>query len=151
MNRQVGQAWLWLCLALALHVADEALTGFLGVYNPTVIALRNRFPWFPMPVFSFGQWLGGLIIAVVGLSLLSVFAFKGSRWIRPLGYAFALLMLANAIGHTMGTLFGRTVESVQFARPMPGFYSSPFLFAAAIYLLIRLCSSAVRSAHIRVS
>ena len=46
--RKLGFAWIALCFALALHVVDEALTGFLSVYNPTVLALRSRYAWFPM-------------------------------------------------------------------------------------------------------
>ena len=56
-----GRAWILLCLALALHVFDEARTGFLDVYNPTVLAMRERLGWWPMPTFSFGVWLAGLI------------------------------------------------------------------------------------------
>ena len=117
-------------LTLAIHVADEALTGFLAVYNPTVIALRERFSWFPMPVFRFETWLGGLILLVLVLLSLSPFAFRGASWLRPLAYVFAVVMVANGLGHTAGTIFGRTVESVRFPRPMPGFYSSPALLAA---------------------
>ena len=73
-------------LALALHVADEALTGFLSFYNPMVESLRSRFGWWPMPTFEFGPWLGGLIVAVILLSLLARFAFEGRRWVRPLAY-----------------------------------------------------------------
>jgi hypothetical protein len=47
-------------------------------------------------------------------------------------------MILNAAGHTLGTLAGQTVNSVRFPRPMPGFYSSPPLLIAAIYLLFRL-------------
>ena len=35
-------AWLLLCAALAAHVADEASTGFLDLYNPTVAAMAFR-------------------------------------------------------------------------------------------------------------
>jgi hypothetical protein len=147
-DRRLGQAWLWLCLALALHVTDEALTGFLDVYNPTVLVIRSRVPWLPLPVFEFGTWLTGLVAAVAALSFLALPAFRGRGWIRVPGYAFAILMLANATGHTAGTVFGRTVESVQVPRPMPGFYSSPFLFAAALNLLYRLrASKHARSRH----
>ena len=132
------RAWVLLCLAVALHVTDEATTGFLSVYNPTVIALRKTWGWFPMPVFTFGVWLGGLILAIAGLLGLSVFILRGARWLRPLGYAFAVLMLANGLGHTLGTIFGRTVASVRFPRPMPGFLSSPFLLLASAYLLFEL-------------
>lgn len=133
-----GIAWIALCLALALHIADEALTGFLSVYNPTVIAMRERVAWFPMPVFEFGVWLTGLIVADLLLLSLSVFAFRGSRWLRPLACGFAGIMLLNGLGHTLGTIAGRTVDSVHFPRPMPGFYSSPALLAASIYMLIKL-------------
>jgi hypothetical protein len=34
VNAGFGNAWLVLCAALAIHVADEALTGFLSAYNP---------------------------------------------------------------------------------------------------------------------
>ena len=67
----LGRAWLALCFALALHVTDEALTGFLGVWNPTVAAVHARWPWFPMPTFTFGPWLGGLIVLVIVLALVT--------------------------------------------------------------------------------
>jgi hypothetical protein len=57
---------------------------------------------------------------------------------RPLGFIFAVIMLANGLGHIVGTIFGRTVASICFPRPMPGFYSSPFLLAASLYLLCEL-------------
>jgi hypothetical protein len=137
-SRRLGIAWVLLVLALALHVTDEALTGFLSVYNPTVLAMRRNTGWFPMPVFTFDIWLAGLVSAVIVLLLPSRFVFRGDRWIRPLGYFFAILMIANGLGHTAGTILGRTLASVRFPRPMPGFYSSPFLLAASVYLLIQL-------------
>jgi len=132
------RAWVFLCLALALHVADEATSGFLSVYNPTVLALRRNWAWLPLPVFSFEVWLGGLILAIIALLCLSLFALRGARWLRPLAYAFAIMMFANGLGHTLGTIFGRTVASVRFPRPMPGFLSSPVLFLASAYLLFEL-------------
>ena len=44
-----GAPWLALCAAFALHVADEALTGFLRVYNPTVGPCVNAGAGFPCP------------------------------------------------------------------------------------------------------
>ncbi|MGD1101043.1 MAG: hypothetical protein ABSA59_03165 [Terriglobia bacterium] len=137
-HAQLFWAWIALCLALALHVADEASTGFLSVYNPTVMALRKSRPWLPFPVFTFKVWLAGLVIAVVLLLCLSVFVWRGARWMRPIGYGFAVIMLANGLGHILGTIFGRTVASIRFPRPMPGFYSSPFLLLASAYLLCEL-------------
>lgn len=140
-NRRVGRAWLLLCGALALHVADEALTGFLAVYNPTVLAIRSAIPWLPLPVFRFDIWLTGLAIAVTGLILLVRPIAQGRWWTRPAAYVFAIFMIVNALGHTAGTLAGQTVPSVRFARPMPGFYSSPLLLAASVLLLARLKSA----------
>jgi hypothetical protein len=130
--KEIGRAWLALCLALSLHVADEAATGFLDVYNPAVAAIRERLPWLPLPVFRFEIWITGLIGAITVLLFLARFVYRGARWTRPVAYALAILMTANALGHTTGTLLG--------GRPMPGFYSSPLLFAASMYLLFQLRS-----------
>jgi len=62
-----ARAWLTLVVILALHVTDEALTDFLFVYNPIVLQLRALWSWFPMPTFTFGPWLGGLIVLVIVL------------------------------------------------------------------------------------
>jgi hypothetical protein len=119
-------------------VADEALSGFLDVYNPTVLAVRAHHSWFPMPTFEFREWLIGLIIANVVFLLLTPFAFRNAGWLRPLAYIYAGIHILNGMGHTLATIFGRTVSSVHFSRPAPGFYSSPLLLAASIYLLFRL-------------
>ncbi len=70
---KLGMAWVLLCLALAVHVTDEASTGFLAVYNPTVVALRARLGFWPMPTFEFREWLTGLVFAVLVLLALSPF------------------------------------------------------------------------------
>src|SRR5207245_11283549 len=71
-----GRAWVFLCLAFCAHVADEALTGFLPLYNATVIAMRNQYKWFPMPTSGFREWMAGLIVANVIRVLLSPFALQ---------------------------------------------------------------------------
>ena len=138
-HRGLGYAWLALATALAVHVADEALTGFLAVYNPTVVALRAKLGFFPMPVFGFRAWLTSLLLGIVGLALLSPLGFRNVRWARPLLYFVAVVLaLLNAAGHIVGTVLGHTVASVRFARPAPGFWSSPLLIAAGIYALVQL-------------
>ena len=122
-----GRPWVALCLALALHVADEATHDFLSVYNPTVLALRRRIPWLPLPTFTFPVWLAGLIAAVILLLCLSPFAFRGKRWMRPISFIFALFMTLNGLQHIAGSIY--------MDRFMPGVYSSPFLLAASIWLL----------------
>jgi len=132
-----GLAWVLLCLAFCAHVADEA-SGFLDVYNPTVIVMRARLSWFPMPTFEYREWLIGLIVVNLVLLALTPFAYRNANGLRPVAYFFAGVMLLNGLGHTLFTVLGRTVASVQFPRPAPGFYSSPFLLITSIYLFLRL-------------
>lgn len=125
-------------MALALHIADEASTGFLEVYNPTVIALRARWPWFPMPTFQFHEWLVVLLVGCGLLFCLTPVAARGMRGLRPLAWAFAVIMFLNGLSHTLFSILGRTVASVTFSRPAPGFFSSPFLLVASLWLMFRL-------------
>ena len=123
-----GWAWLALTAALAAHVADEALNDFLAIYNPTVEAIRARLPWWPMPTFTFGVWLGGLITAVILLFLLSWFVFQGKRAMVPFSYVYAGIMLLNGCGHFLGSIY--------MGRAMAGVYSSPLLLAASVWLAL---------------
>jgi len=122
-----GWAWVALCLALAVHVFDEAMTDFLSVYNPAVQAIRERLPFLPLPIFTFENWLTGLIMAITILLLLSPFAFRRAGWMRAVSYPFAILMLLNGLGHIAGSFY--------LGRLMPGVYSAPLLLAGSIYLL----------------
>src|SRR4051812_39585641 len=145
-----ARAWIALTVAFALHVLDEAATGFLNVYNPTVIALHARFAWFPMPPFGFREWLFGLIAVVALCFALTPLAARNARWLRPLAWFYALIMFFNGMGHTLFTILGRTVESVTFSRPAPGFYSSPLLLIGSVWLIMRLRKTA-RGARLAAS
>jgi hypothetical protein len=129
-----GVAWIFLSLALTLHVVDEALTDFLSVYNPAVQAIRKRFPFLPLPTFTFRVWLAGLCLGVLVAFGLSFLAFRGSRLAIVVAYPVAVLMFANGIGHIVASLYRR--------RAMPGVYSSPLLVAASAYLFC--CAQAMR-------
>ncbi len=126
--RNWGWAWVGLALALGLHVADEALTGFLPMYNAAVESIRASYSWFPMPTFTFKGWLSGLIFGVVVLLSLSPLVFAGLAAMRSVSYAFAILMIANAFGHT-----GVSIYLGTFA---PGVFSSPVIFVAAVALFV---------------
>jgi hypothetical protein len=133
-----GSAWLALCVAFALHTLDEASTGFLAVYNPTMTILRSRWGWFPMPTFEFREWLLGMVVTCGLLFCLTPVAGRGVRGLRPLAWVYAVIMFLNSLSHTLFTILGHTVASVTFPRPAPGFYSSPLLFAASLWLMVRL-------------
>jgi len=132
-------AWVMMWIALAIHVTDEALNGFLPVYNATVLALRAELGFWPMPVFEFKTWLLGLSIGILVLALLSPLAFRNVRLLRPFFLFVAVVAgVLNATGHTVATILGHTVSTVRFERPAPGFYSSPLLAIVSIYALLQL-------------
>ncbi len=121
-------AWLLLTATLAGHVLDEALTGFLSVYNPAVRAIRESLPLVPLPTFTFDVWITGLVVAVLALAALAPFARDGRPWMRRLSFVYGGLMALNGLGHLGGSLI--------FGRWLPGAVSSPFLLAAALFLLL---------------
>src|ERR1700758_987883 len=96
-NGSFGWAWVTLCGALGLHIADEAATGFLSVYNPTVVELRRAVPFLIAPTFGFREWLIGLISVDAALFSFSPLAFRGNRSVRVLAYPFAGIMLLNGL------------------------------------------------------
>jgi uncharacterized protein with HXXEE motif len=123
-----GRAWVALTAVLAAHVVDEALTGFLEVYNPIVLAARARLPWFPMPVFTFGVWLAGLCVLVAVLCAASPLAYKRSPIARRAAYPYGVIMLLNGAGHLAGSIY--------LQRWAPGATTAPLLLAASVWLLI---------------
>jgi hypothetical protein len=135
-GRRFGHAWILLTIVLASHVVDEALTGFLSVYNPIVREARTRIGWFPMPEFTFGVWLTGLSLLVILLLALTPFAYRGSPMLRLAAYPYAAIMLLNGIGHLVG--------SVYLDRWAPGATTAPLLIVASVWLL-----AAARPGHSR--
>ncbi len=121
-------AWVLLALAIALHVTDEALTGFLPLYNSIVESLRESYPWVPLPTFSFPVWLSGLVIGILVLLSLSPLVFAGSTYLRPVSYGLGVLMTGNALGHIGASIYWGILA--------PGVLSSPILLLAALALLI---------------
>ena len=85
-------AWVFLALAIALHVTDEALTDFLPLYNSIVESLREEYAWILLPTFSFPVWLSGLAIGVLALLSLSPLVFGGRAFLRPVSYVLGVFM-----------------------------------------------------------
>ncbi len=122
-------AWFLLVAALATHVVDEAATDFLGFYNPLVLSIRARVPWFPMPTFTFGIWLAGLALLVIVLALMGRAVRQGAVGTRLASWVLAVIMFLNGVGHLGGSLF--------FQRWLPGTSSAPLLVGASIWLALR--------------
>lgn len=122
-------AWLLLVAALAIHVADEATTDFLGFYNPFILTTRSRLPWFPMPTFTFGMWLTGLVLLVVVLAVLARAVRRGASGTRLASYVLAIIMFLNGCAHLSGSIY--------FRRWLPGTTSAPLLLVASVLLMRR--------------
>lgn len=122
-----ARAWLFLVAALALHVLDEALTGFLDFYNPLILQLRESLGFWPMPTFTFGVWLSGLVALVVILAVLTPAVRRGATGTRLVSWVLAVIMLGNGIAHLAG--------SVYYRRWLPGATSAPLLLVASIMLM----------------
>jgi hypothetical protein len=125
-GRRHMHAWLLLVAGLALHVLDEALTGFLEFYNPLVLAVRARIGWFPMPTFTFGPWLAGLIAGIVILALLAPAVRRGARGTWLASWLFSGVMFPNGLGHLLGSLY--------FHQWLPGTTTAPLLLLASALL-----------------
>jgi hypothetical protein len=139
--RSFGTPWLLLCLAFVMHVWDEAAHDFLSYYNSTVLALYGHFSWFPRMDMHVRTWLAALLVANLVLLVLTPWAYRNARWLRPLAYGFAGIQLLNGTGHVLAAIRGRTVPSVQFEGPAPGVYTAPLLVALAAYLFWALRKS----------
>jgi len=126
--RRWAWAWLSLTTAFGLHVIDEAAHGFLQWYNPTVLNLRERIGWFPMPTFERHVWLAGLVTAVLVLFALTPVVARGRRWMVPVAYIYASIHIVNGLGH-----LGWSTATRQW---IPGVLSSPLLLLAGAWLLI---------------
>lgn len=120
------RAWLLLVGVLAVHVLDEALTGFLDFYNPLVLGIRSQMPWFPMPTFTFGVWLAGLALLVLLLVVLAPAVHRGARATGVASWLLSVVMFMNGLGHLAGSLYYR--------RWLPGATSAPLLLAASVLL-----------------
>ena len=116
-------AWLLLCAALAVHIGDEAATGFLDLYNPAMAAMG-----LPGLELAFPLWITLLALAVAGLLILSYWVRRGTWWTIHAAYAFALLMFLNGAAHL--------IYSVHRREWMSGSFTSPLLLAASMNLWI---------------
>lgn len=142
MTTRIAQwrvSWVCLTLALGLHVTDEALTGFLPVYNGVVEGLRAEHPWILLPTFTFPVWLAGLVLGVVLLLALTPVVSRGASWIRVVSLVLAVVMIGNSLGHVGASLY--------WGRLAPGVYSSPVLFITALALLVTAWRARVRGSR----
>jgi len=130
-----GLAWFAFAIAIACHVADEAAHGFLSYYNPNVLAIRARYPFLPLPTFTFREWITGLGAGVLLLILLTPLAWRGVRWVRITAWPLGILIgITNGLAHI--------INSIYFQRLMPGVLSAPLIIVAGAWLISKARSPA---------
>ena len=120
-------SWAALTAAFAVHVLDEWANDFLTYYNPNAERIQA---WLGIPLpptFTLGEWLGGLAAVIVLLALLTPFVRPGRPWAVIAAYIYAFIHVANATSHVIISIAGQWLA--------PGVFSSPLLFAAAVWLI----------------
>jgi hypothetical protein len=123
----LGRPWLALCLSLALHVAEEAYTGFLPAYGEATRAVGDLFPYVSSPSLAVAVSMWMSVVFVATLTVLVPLAYKGVAWMRPATVGVALVALANVSGHAGGSLFA--------GHAIPGVYTTPLLAIVGVYAL----------------
>jgi protein-S-isoprenylcysteine O-methyltransferase Ste14 len=132
--RAHGRAWLYLCAVLAAHGVEEALNGFLDVWNPFLASVRAR-TGLPLPHLTFDGWVTALVVGIVALTAMTPFVARGVRGFRVASYVFAGVMIANGVNHLASPLY--------LGRFLPGQFTSPLLILASAWLIL----AARRSGH----
>ncbi len=127
-RQSLGIPWLVLCLALAIHTAEEIYGGFLSVYSLAIESMRDLVPFVQLPHLSLTVWLFASIGIVALLALLTPLAYRGARGMRTLMLWVIGLELANVIGHVGGSILAR--------HPLPGVYSTVALAGACAYAIV---------------
>jgi hypothetical protein len=109
--------------AIAVHVFDEAVNDFLSFYNPLALDIRESLGFSFPPMFTFEMWLGGLIVGILVCFALTLIVKRGRRIIRVFTIVLGILMIANSLGHILGSAYSGSL--------LPGFWSSPLLLITA--------------------
>ena len=122
-----ARAWLYVCLHLAAHGVEEALHGFVDVWNPFLASVRARTA-LPLPHFVYGDWLTVLVIGVAALTGMTPLVARGVRGFRIGSYVFAILMIVNGVNHLASPLY--------LGRFLPGQFTSPLLILTSIWLML---------------
>jgi hypothetical protein len=94
---------------------------------------------------EFRPWLLGVSGVAAVMLLLTPFAYRNMRWMRPLAYLFAGVQLVNGLAQVAFTILGHTVPSVVFDGPAPGFYSAWLLLVFSVFLFWQLRKSAAKT------
>jgi protein-S-isoprenylcysteine O-methyltransferase Ste14 len=122
-----ARAWLYLCLHVAAHGIEEALNGFVDVWDPFLAEMRAR-TGLPLPHFIFADWLTMVAVGIAALTAMTPLVARGLRGFRAGSYIFAGLMIVNGVNHLSSPLY--------LGRFLPGQFTSPLLILASLWLIL---------------
>ena len=125
-RRARALAWLYVCLHLAAHGVEEALTGFVDVWNPVLLTMQAA-TGIPLPQLVFDEWLTTLAVVVIALTAMTPLVARGVRGFQTGSYVLAFVMIANGVNHLASPLY--------LGRFLPGQYTSPLLIVASLWLI----------------
>lgn len=123
-------AWLFACVAFAIHIAEEIVYGSFGVYADFEMLLNNLFPVIKLPEYRYEVWLTNLIGAAVVLFALTWLVYAKRGPMRLASYLFAAFLTVNGVAH----LYAALTMNVYF----PGAATAALLVLAGLALFIAI-------------
>jgi hypothetical protein len=123
-------AWLAVCAALALHLADEVFFGSLGLYADFARVIGWIWPSIEMPPFHREVWLINLAGATLVLFALAWLVRQQRGVMVTASYLLAAFATANGVLHFLAAAALKSM--------IPGMWSAPLLIAAGLFLFLSI-------------
>ena len=130
-------AWLGVCAALAVHLADEVINGSTGLYGDFVQLFSFLFPFLELPTFRREIWLINLGGAIVVLFALTWMVARRRSPMAAASYLLAAFVTLNGVLHL--------TTAVAVRHMIPGAWTASLLVVTG--LLLFLAVPRERSAH----
>ena len=126
-------AWLFGCIAFAVHIGEEVAYGSFGVYADFNVFVSTLFPWLRLPPYNYEVWLTNLIGAELLLFALTWLVHVKRGPMRLASYLFATFLTLNGLGH----LYAGLTMSTYF----PGAMTAGLLMIAGLFLFVSIPQS----------
>ena len=126
------KAWLFGCIAFAIHIAEEIAYGSFGVYADFNVFVNTLFPSLQLPPYKYEVWLTNLIGAAVLLFALTWLVYVKRGPMRIASYLFATFLTLNGMGHLYAALAMTTY--------FPGAVTASLLVIAGLVLFVAIPS-----------
>jgi hypothetical protein len=123
-------AWLFGCIAFAVHIAEEVAYGSFGVYADFNVFVNTLFPSLDLPPYKYEIWLTNLIGACVLLFVFTWLVYVKRGPMRIASYLFATFLTLNGIGHLYAALSMTTY--------FPGAVTASLLLIAGLVLFVSI-------------